>query len=145
MYTITGVNGAEIKIDVAPFKDAIALKNVVFGSLAETGIDISSLDLKTLNLKTEIDQNVIDTIMKPLLKVDSSPEFYFAIFKCMNRCLYNGSKITEETFEPIEARGDYYLILLEVLKANLLPFIKELVSAIFQAKKSLNQKVSTQK
>ena len=43
-----------------------------------------------------------------------------------SRCLYNGSKIDNDTFEAAEARQDYIKVCAEVAKENVAPFVKSL-------------------
>lgn len=126
MKQIESKTGADIQIAPAPFKDAMALKNVLFRELSSSGINFDKIQLDDLS-KTHIEE-----IIKSIIQVDTSKEFYDAFFKCAGRCLYNNNKITEDTFEDITAREDYYLIMLEVLKENLLPFFRGLVSKLPQ-------------
>jgi hypothetical protein len=140
MKQIETKTGAEIQIAPAPFKDAMELKNVLFKELASSGISFDKINLE------DIEKTGLEQIIKPIIQIDTSKDFYNAFFKCAGRCLYNGNKITEETFEDVTAREDYYLIMLEVLKENLSPFFKGLVSklSLFTAKtaktKEKNQK-----
>jgi hypothetical protein len=110
-------NGVEVKINMADF--------------------ITSMKL--------IKSGAIDSIVQAILAADSSVEVEGALFKCLERCLYGNNKITRDTFEPVEAREDYYEIVIACLKVNLLPFFKPLLSKldVLQAKKapdSLEQK-----
>ncbi len=56
----------------------------------------------------------------------SSKEIERILQECMKRCLYNDSKFTDQTFEPIEAREDYVKVLAQVTMENVLPFMKSL-------------------
>jgi hypothetical protein len=56
----------------------------------------------------------------------SSPGIEAALEPCMKRCLYNGKKIDQDTFEPEETRQDYSAVCLEVALYNILPFTKGL-------------------
>ena len=125
MKEIKGNNNSVIKIGVAPWQDAVRLKNAVSRDLAKVGIDLDGI-----TLKTEINAALIQKLIKPFMTIDSSEEFNTAVFKCMTRCTYNDDRITEQTFENVEAREDYYLIMLQVLTVNLAPFFKGLVSGL---------------
>ena len=126
MKKIETTTGADIQIAPAPFKDAMELKSVLFKEFAKSGVSFDKVQLDDLA------NTSIDELLKPLIQIDTSKEFYTAFFKCASRCLYNGNKITEDTFEDVTAREDYYLVMLEVLKENLTPFFKGLVSKLPQ-------------
>ncbi len=114
-------SGAKVVIGLAPFQDAIALKNAMAKELALTGMDLKVEGLKDFD---------VAVLLPALLAMDSSPVVYAAMFKCLARCSYNGDKITETTFEPAEARGDYYDIIIACAKENLSPFFKGLASKL---------------
>jgi hypothetical protein len=61
----------------------------------------------------------------------SSKKIEFALWACMTRVLYNGLKVTKETFEPAEARGDYMDVCFEVAKENISPFTKSLYAKYY--------------
>jgi hypothetical protein len=141
MKEFKGTNGVLIKIMPAPFKDAFRLKNAVVKELAKTGLNIGDI-----SLKTELSTDVLDGFLKPIFQIDSSDEFNDAIMACMERCTYNGLKIDKDTFEPDEAREDYYIVLFEVIKANLYPFFKGVVSKLPQlTAKTPETKAATRK
>jgi len=56
--------------------------------------------------------------------LDCNEELQEILFKCLERCTYDGVRITKETFEPISARQDYYEIMLACLGINYDPFFK---------------------
>lgn len=67
----------------------------------------------------------------------SSKKIEQAMAPIMLRSLYNGLKITDETFEPAEAREDYLTVCLEVATENLQPFMKTLTQKFSTAQASL--------
>lgn len=121
MINITTDTGAKLEIGVASFKDCLKLKNVILSELSKVDIEIDKLDFASTD---------VNAILKPLLVVDSSEEVFEAVFKCAVRSKYNGEKITMELFEDTKAREDYYVVIIEVIKANLHPFFKGLASAL---------------
>lgn len=135
-------SGAKVKINVAPFGAAMKLKSAIQKKYAETGIEIAG-DFKELKL-SELDLS-IDKIAQLAMALDSSEEIYRALFDCLIRCTYNGEKITESTFEPVEAREDYYQIVIECLKVNFTPFLKGLASRLSGIAGSLVKNPDTQK
>jgi hypothetical protein len=117
-------SGAELRITLAPFSDANAL------------LQVALEELKNLKMaySTEIDTNFIKDIICAGL---SSKKFEAALWKCMERALYNNLKITEQTFEPAEARQDYFMVCFEVAKENIVPFTKTLMPLLSQVREIL--------
>lgn len=106
-------SGAMLKVDPAPFPDSRAL----YQALLEEGKGLR------LDMNAEVDGN----LYKDIFCVGfSSKKIESAIFKCMQRCLYNDLKMTDETFEPEAAREDYFTVLFEVVQENIRPFTKSL-------------------
>jgi len=120
----TTKKGSEVAINVADFITSMKLKKAVIEAVKESGADISSIDLDNLKI------GAIDSILQIILAADSSDKVNDAIFKCLARCTYNSERITRDTFEPVEAREDYYEIVMACLKENLLPFYSPLLSRL---------------
>lgn len=112
-------SGAELRITLAPFSDSKAL----YQAFLE---EIKSLKWEA---STEIDTNFIKDIFCVGL---ASKKFEAALWKCMERALYNNLKITENSFEPEEARQDYMVVCFEVAKENIMPFTKTLMPLFSQ-------------
>lgn len=125
-------SGAEIKINPAPFADAMALKNAILKSVSKSGINLDRLDVNKIDMNMEISSDVLNSLISAVLNVDSSDEVNRCVFKCLERCSYNSEKITLETFEDESARGDYYQIVFEVIRENINPFFKGAVSMLKQ-------------
>lgn len=125
-------NGVDLVIEPADFISAMKLKNAVLKAVKESGVDVSKIDLEKINAAS------LQPIIEVVLSADTSEDVEKAIFKCLERCTYNGERIIRETFEPVEAREDYYEIVIACLKENLAPFFKNLISKL----KSLTPKVS---
>ena len=117
---------AELKITLAPFKDAKELYQAV----------LDEAKVLKLDPNAEIDVNLMKDLVCTAL---SSKKIEAALWKCMARATYNDLKITEETFEPEAARDDFMMVCWEVAQANILPFVKSLSAVyapIFQKAKS---------
>ena len=129
-------NGVDVKINPADFISAMKLKNAVLKAVKDSGVDISKIDLETINASS------LQPILEVVLYADTSEAVENALFKCLERCTYRGERITRDTFEPVEAREDYYEIVLACLKENLAPFFKNLILKLssLMPKKSDNQK-----
>lgn len=106
-------SGAELKVTLAPFADSRALYQAVLAEMKGLKLDP----------KQEIDATFWKDVFCTIL---SSKKIERAIWKCMTRATYCGLKIDENTFEPKEARDDYFYVMKEVAKENLLPFTKSL-------------------
>lgn len=113
MPKITLPSGAELDITPSPFTVAKAL----YQAVAAEGKDLK------LDPSAEIDVNFYKDIFCVAL---SSKKIEAALAECMKRVTYNGVKVTDETFEPIEARDDYLSVCFEVMKENIQPFTKSL-------------------
>ena len=111
----TLASGAELDITLAPFSEAKRLYQAVLKECKGSKIEA----------KTEIDYNFIKDL---ILSVGSSELVDEALKPCLARCTYNKARITDELFEGEQARGDYFEIIMEVGKQNLLPFTKGLLS-----------------
>lgn len=122
MTEFTATSGAKVKINPADFKSAMALKSAIAKEMSKSEFEISGFDMQK-------DINIAD-FAKMALAVDSSPAVYKALFDCLVRCTYDGQKITEAIFEEVDARQDYYEIVIACLKENLLPFFNGLVSKL---------------
>ena len=109
-------SGATLKIGLAPFADSKALYQAL---LAEgKGIE--------LNAGTD----TVSLFKQFFCSGFSSKEIEQCLWKCMERCTYNGGKgdlkIDQDTFEPVEAREDFLVVCIEVGKENVSPFLKSL-------------------
>lgn len=113
MKTTTLPSGAELTITLAPFADSKAL----YQSILE--------ELKSVSIKGE-DEIGIGLLKDLFCAGFSSKKIEAAMSKCLSRCLYNGIKIDDSTWEPAEAREDYMKTLVEVAKENIAPFVKSL-------------------
>ena len=106
-------SGAKLKIGLAPFAEGRDLYQAMLSEMKGLSFDGEK----------EIDHN----FLKDLFCIGmSSKNIEEKIWKCMSRCLYNGEKVTTDVFEPVEARNDYFMVMFEVAKENLMPFTKSL-------------------
>jgi hypothetical protein len=116
MKEITLPSGAVLRITPSPFADAKALYQALLREAK--GIRFNSA--------TEMSEVFKDFFCLSF----SSPEVERCLWECLKRCQYcdrrGDLKIDKDTFEPIEARGDYTKVCAEVTKENVLPFVKSL-------------------
>lgn len=129
MKTINLPSGAELVIQLAPFADADRLNKAV------------AKELKALKIDAQMELEDPNFIKDLVCAAISSDEIMAALWVCFKRCTYNGQKISVDSFEPEEARGDYYPACREVLVGNCLPFFKSLLSQLKDA--SLEKKAES--
>lgn len=126
MQVVQLKSGATLKLNLSPF----AISKTLYQSILR--------EARGISITNETD---MASLYKDLFCIGmASPEVEKNLWECFKRCTYdNGSsgdlKITEDTFEPAEAREDYTQVCIEVAKANLLPFVKSLYAEFprFQA------------
>lgn len=116
MAELVGPSGAKIVINPAPWKDAKGLKNAIQKAAATTELKISMDD--------------VGGLLRTFLQTDSAPEVDAALAPCLARCTRNGEKITDATFEEVDARQDYYEIVFACVKENLGPLVDSLIAKL---------------
>lgn len=130
MDTTTLKSGRELTLTLAPFSVGSKLFKVVLGELRTINIDVAKLDMNAeLDLR-KIDPRLIATIKDLFCEIASSDAIEASFFECAARCLLDGKKITRETFESPDTREDYLPVAWEVIKFNLAPFWRGLVSQL---------------
>jgi len=106
-------SGAELKVSMAPFADSKDLYQAFLTECSVLNFDGAQ----------EMDFNFFKDIFCIGL---SSKLIEEKLWVCMGRCLYNGVRITPDTFEPAKARDDYGTVMIEIAKENIEPFTKSL-------------------
>lgn len=109
-------SGAVLRIQPASFELAKNLYQVVLE------------EAKSLGLSADTE---LASIYKDLFCIGfSSKKIEAALNECLKVCTYDSGagelKIGKDTFEPIEAREDYWQVCIEVAKENIYPFVKSL-------------------
>lgn len=140
-----GQSGKRIVINIANFKESAQLKACIAKELLVQNIDLGNAD-SLAGLKDELNNSVpklLNTAKNLLLSCEVSEEFNKALFNCLQHCTYDNLQVREQLFDDVpEAREDYYMIVFECIKENILPFFKGLLSKL----KTLNPtNVSSQK
>lgn len=107
-------SGAKLHITLSPF----AISKALYLAVLE--------EARTLHIDTQrpADFNFFKDVFCAGF---SSRKIEQALNECMKRVLYNGTRITDDTFEPVEAREDYTTVCFEVAQENLNPFTKHLL------------------
>lgn len=142
-------SGAALIIECADIKDVRQLKTSILNELRDSGVELPkgrACDSKIVEeqlKKGAINSDVLNVILKALISLDTSEAVYKNVFKCLARCRYNGERITEATFEDVEARADYYEIFGRCISENLMPFLKSLLPESLMAE--IKETMFTQK
>ncbi|AWI10313.1 hypothetical protein [Ereboglobus luteus] len=116
---ITLPSGATLEVQIASFATGNSLFKTLCRELKNSGV-LATSGLALANLAGKD----ISIIVGPVLQAAGSDDVEHCLWECFKTCLYNNTRITRETFEPEEARGDYLKAAWEVLKTNLAPFFK---------------------
>ncbi len=119
-------SGAKLLLVAAPFADAKDLYQAMLREVKGMKLDP----------REEIDVNFFKDIFCAGF---SSKEIEQCLWKCFTRCLIDNSKITTDTFEPVDKRDDYFMVCFEIAKVNIMPFTKSLYAQyahIFQQLKA---------
>lgn len=106
-------SGAILKVAPAPFSDAHTLYKEFVAEIRKTQAMSAKIPMADF--------------LKDLFCIGfSSPGVEKALWKCMERCLYNEQRIKPDVFEPVEARDDFVKVCTEVATENVSPFAKSL-------------------
>lgn len=106
-------SGSKLKVTPGSFEEGKELLRVVME------------EAKGLHL--QMDREVDFNLLKDIFCVGfSSKKIDAALAPCLKRCLYDGTKIDKDTFEPIDKRQDYLEVLFNVAQENIAPFTKSL-------------------
>lgn len=129
-----------VVINVAPFKDVVALKNELLKEFIKYPLGLKLKDIYGQSkgqikdiLNKELDfTELFDFIKNVIISCDTSSILYDKIFNCLRYCTYKTAyKIDENLFDELkEARDDYYEIIFTCIKENLRPFFKSLISEL---------------
>lgn len=116
MKEINLKSGAILRITLSPFAESRALYQAILD------------EFKPLNIGAEKE---FAQLFKDLVCTGfSSKKVELCLETCFKRCTYdNGNgplKIDRDTFEPEEHRQDYIPVCIEVVKENIMPFLKGL-------------------
>lgn len=116
-------SGAELEITLAPFMEGERLFTATAECLKSVKID-GKTDVKDLTSN-------INSLKDAFLSCLTSQAMKDAILACLKRCTYNRQRITSwDVFDGMNARQDYLAVCWEVVKFNLTPFTRSLISKL---------------
>lgn len=117
-------SGVVIEIRPTGFKNAIRLKNAIMREIADHGIDLKP--------GVKFQEMDVSEVISQVASIDCSEAVQRGLFACLDQSKYGGLKITENTFDNMEARECYYEIMIACIKVNIVPFFKGLPSLLSQ-------------
>lgn len=125
--TTVDIQGKPLRITMASFSNAMALKKAVERAIKQEKLEFS-FDVKSLS------EDAMPSLIQLLLSVDSSDAVEDALFACCASSIFGADsaqeKVTRDFFEKEEHRQYYYPIMIEILKVNLGPFFATLGSLL---------------
>jgi len=119
-------NGDSAEIMFLDFELVMRLKRAIGRELQASGKD--KINFENFDFQAKFTSEMLQQFISIIICIDSSEEVFALLMECLSRCLYNGEKITERTFETEKARENYYALIKEVLQVNLSPFLKGALS-----------------
>ena len=128
-------SGAELEMTLAPFMEGERLFSATAECLKGVKVD-GNTDVSDLTSN-------LNSLKDMFLSCLTSQAMKEAILACLKRCTYNKQRITSwDIFDDINAREDYLAVCWEVVKFNLTPFTKSLISKFNEVTKNIgmNQK-----
>lgn len=128
-------SGAELEMTLAPFMEGERLFSATAECLKGVKVD-GNADVSDLTSN-------LNSLKDMFLSCLTSQAMKEAILACLKRCTYNKQRITSwDIFDDIQAREDYLAVCWEVVKFNLTPFTKSLISKFNEVTKNIgmNQK-----
>lgn len=123
-------SGASLEVTVADIKTGYRLFTAIVRAFKMHGIELSIR--KDVNLAQLLDDNK-DEMINGFLDIVTSQEVHDIAFECGQRAIYfakdgKQSRVTEELFENVEYRADYFEVLKIIVVENLKPFFPEALS-----------------
>lgn len=123
-------SGAILEATLASFEEGNALMKAVVKEVESLKISLGDFNFKNLSINSDMSDEMINTVKNYAARMISSEEIESCLWKCIGRARYDNQKITKDLFEQSERRGDYLIIMKEVLVFNLAPFFSGLGSLL---------------
>lgn len=116
------IGGKELIVTPAPYQDARALQKAIGRALKGVRIDLPG------SVKEDLKAESLSEILNAVLRVAVDDEVEACLFKCAERAVLGGEKITQEYFENIDNRQHFYPIMYEIVMVNVGPFFSGIAS-----------------
>lgn len=116
-------SGATLDITVLDYEKAFEVFQITMRQLGLIDIDLSKMDFANFAAAD------IMEFKRPLAQILSNADLVKMGNKCLEKCTYDGIKVTTKTWEAPEARKDYLFALFYALKENCYPFVEGVFSS----------------
>ena len=124
-------SGAVLEASICSFDEGKKLFKTVTREMETIKLDIGDMDFSSLtNKNADISSEMVNTMKNIVSRLISSDEIESCLWPCLGRATIDKIKITNGTFEDVEVRGDYIIVLKEILIFNMSPFIGSLISML---------------
>lgn len=139
MASFKAPSGAQVEITLSDYGTSYDLFKSVLCAIRKGGVGSKIGDIQATDIEAfqQMDLKGLGGLADMVIDVLNSKEVEGLVFKCMERCSYDGERINRDTFEPEARRGDFLFVAFEVMKVNVLPFLSHLSSGlkgVFQVK-----------
>jgi len=114
----------DLDIKIASFEEGFELQKAVVEALRKIDFRLERI-IDEANFP-ELLKNIITGMA---LSYISEPSVQKPLWACLGRCLYNGKRITKETFDDAANRKDFIPVAVKCIEANIEPFTEGLLSA----------------
>jgi hypothetical protein len=114
-----------LEITLASFESAMDLQDAIVGALRGNGMNVD------LSENAAIENMEIGGFLDAALSVIGDKRVRSALFDCSRSAIYDKKQIDLDFFE--NNRELYYPIMVEILKANIGPFVSGLISSLSAA------------
>lgn len=139
MKSVTLKSGNTLELQECEFTDAWNLTQAIARELSHAmpGLKLDSLDPKEV-LQQDIDVGKLFGVMAHIV---GSKEVFELVWPCAKACLLNEQKIDKKLFTEPSLRGDFLPVVVEIVKLNVLPFMKGLdLSSLIPSTSQAKQK-----
>ena len=121
-----------LKLARASFKDALALKRLVMKKIKVGDIDLGDVDPSKLQDIAALDtgSGFFKSVISQIVMLEADEEIEEAILKCAKKSTINSEKITYDLFEDVDMWPHLIDLKVEVLKYNLAPFFRGVLSSL---------------
>ena len=121
-----------LKLARASFKDALALKRIIFKKVKIGDIALDNIDPANLKdiANMDIGSAFFKSIISQVVMLEADEEIEQAILLCAKKSTINNEKITYDLFEDVELWPHLIDLKVEVLKYNLSPFFRGVLSSL---------------
>jgi hypothetical protein len=115
-------SGVMLDITLLDYEKAFAVFQTTVRQIGILDVDLSKIDLEKFAALDVME------FKRPLTQILSNSDLVKAGNQCLEKCTYDGIKVTTKTWESPEARKDYLFAIFYALKENCYPFVEGVFS-----------------